>query len=51
MMYFMVCFCEDGDLLSQWRGYAQNGVSIGMDFTGGICKKKDWHSMWKSFVY
>lgn len=40
MMYFMVCFCEDGDLLSQWRGYAQNGVSIGMDFTGGICKKK-----------
>lgn len=38
MMYFMVCFCEDGDLLSQWRGYAQNGVSIGMDFTGGICE-------------
>lgn len=41
MMYFMVCFCEDGDLLSQWRGYAQNGVSIGMDFTGGICRKRD----------
>lgn len=41
MMYFMVCFCEDGDLLSQWRGYAQNGVSIGMDFTGGICRKKN----------
>lgn len=41
MMYFMVCFCEEGDLLSQWRGYAQNGVSIGMDFTGGICGAKD----------
>lgn len=40
MMYFMVCFCEEGDLLSQWRGYAQNGVSIGMDFTGGICREK-----------
>lgn len=40
MMYFMVCFCEDGNLLSQWRGYAQNGVSLGMDFTGGICRKK-----------
>ncbi|MCI8373111.1 MAG: DUF2971 domain-containing protein [Lachnospiraceae bacterium] len=36
MMYFMVCFCKDGDLLSQWRGYAQNGVSIGLDFTDGI---------------
>ncbi len=41
MMYFMVCFCEDGDLLSQWRGYAQNGVSIGMDFTGGICGEEN----------
>lgn len=41
MMYFMVCFCENGDLLSQWRGYAQNGVSIGMDFTGGICEERD----------
>lgn len=40
MMYFMVCFCEEGDLLSQWRGYAQNGVSIGMDFTGGMCRTK-----------
>lgn len=41
MMYFMVCFCEEGDLLSQWRGYAQNGVSIGMDFTGGICEERN----------
>lgn len=41
MMHFMVCFCDDGDLLSQWRGYAQNGVSIGMDFTGGFCRGKE----------
>ena len=27
---FLISFCEDGDLLSQWRGYSQNndGVSI-----------------------
>ncbi len=35
IMHFMVCFCKNGDLLSQWRGYAQNGVSLGFDFTGG----------------
>ena len=35
MMYYMVCFCKERDLLSQWRGYAKNGVSIGMDFTDG----------------
>jgi Protein of unknown function (DUF2971) len=30
-MLFIVCFTEDGDLLSQWRGYAPHakGVSIG----------------------
>lgn len=31
-MFYMICFCEEGDLLSQWRGYARNGVSLGMDF-------------------
>ncbi len=29
-MFYMICFCEEGDLLSQWRGYARNGVSLGM---------------------
>lgn len=30
--FFLVSFCEDGDLLSQWRGYAKGtaGVSLGM---------------------
>lgn len=41
MLYFMVCFCENGDLLSQWRGYAKNGVSIGLDFTGGYTEQQD----------
>jgi hypothetical protein len=33
---FVTCFCSDGDLLSQWRGYAVNGagVSIGFRKTG-----------------
>ena len=32
MDVFVSCFCEDGDLLSQWRGYAQTGegYSIGV---------------------
>jgi len=29
---YVACFCEDGDLLSQWRGYASGeGVAIGFD--------------------
>lgn len=30
--YYIVCFCEEDDKLSQWRGYAPEGVSIGFDF-------------------
>ena len=30
---FVTCFCEDGDLLSQWRGYGlEQGYSLGFDF-------------------
>lgn len=30
---YVVCFCEDDDLLSQWRGYGNNGAgyAIGID--------------------
>ncbi|HEV2189089.1 MAG TPA: DUF2971 domain-containing protein [Stellaceae bacterium] len=33
---FATCFCEDGDLLSQWRGYTAEGggVAIGFDSRG-----------------
>lgn len=31
-MFYMICFCGKGDLLSQWRGYARDGASLGMDF-------------------
>ncbi len=32
---FLTCFCEDGNLLSQWRGYAEQGLgySLGFDFS------------------
>ena len=32
---YAMCFCEEGDLLSQWRGYGDNaeGLSIGFDFS------------------
>lgn len=33
---FMVCFCENGDLLSQWRGYAKEGIALEFDFTKGL---------------
>jgi hypothetical protein len=31
--HFIACFCEEGDLLSQWRGYTPGlaGVSLGLD--------------------
>jgi hypothetical protein len=28
---FVTSFCEDDDLLSQWRGYAMEGFAIGLD--------------------
>jgi hypothetical protein len=28
---FVSCFCDDGNLLSQWRGYARQGCALGFD--------------------
>jgi Protein of unknown function (DUF2971) len=30
---FVVCFCEDGDLLSQWRGYGSDGEGFALGFS------------------
>lgn len=30
--YFAVCFCEDGDLLSQWRAYGTRGTGYSVGF-------------------
>lgn len=29
---YICCFCEKDNLLSQWRGYAENGGGIGIEF-------------------
>lgn len=29
---YAVCFCEDGDLLTQWRGYSQSGSGFSIGF-------------------
>ncbi len=36
MRPFIACFCEEGDLLSQWRGYgaSESAYSLGVDLTG-----------------
>lgn len=31
---YMICFCEKGNILSQWREYARGGVSIMMELRG-----------------
>lgn len=33
---FMICFCENEDLLSQWRGYAKEGIALEFDFAKGL---------------
>lgn len=30
--YYITCFCENGDLLSQWRAYANSGVGYSIGF-------------------
>ncbi|MDR1188081.1 MAG: hypothetical protein LBK95_11610 [Bifidobacteriaceae bacterium] len=32
--HYIVCFCDDPDLLGQWREYAVDGVAIEFDFSG-----------------
>jgi hypothetical protein len=32
---YVTCFCEKGDLLSQWRGYAERGSGYSIGFDGG----------------
>lgn len=35
--YFMVCFCEQDDVLSQWRGYApEGGVSMSFEINSQL---------------
>lgn len=33
---YMICFCKENDILSQWREYARGGVSLELYFTEDI---------------
>ncbi len=33
---FMICFSAEEDLLSQWRGYAKEGIAMEFDFSKGL---------------
>ncbi len=39
MTNFVVCFCEEGDVLSQWRGYADAGKGGAIGFSVDELKK------------
>jgi hypothetical protein len=39
---FMACFCENGDLLSQWRGYGSLGGGFSLGFKAKQLKNRLW---------
>lgn len=47
---FMICFCEEGDLLSQWRGYAKEGVALEFDFSKGLYGMKEGYSSYYCYT-
>lgn len=46
---FMICFCKKKDLLSQWRGYAKEGIAFEFDFSKGLYGSKEGFS--SSYCY
>ena len=34
--YYIVCFCETPDLLSQWRGYGGRGVAYSLNLSPSL---------------
>ncbi len=47
---FMICFCKKEDLLSQWRGYANEGVTIEFDFSKGLYGRKEGFSSYHCYT-
>lgn len=47
---FMICFCEKKDLLSQWRGYANEGVALEFDFSQGLYGAQDGFSSYYCYT-
>jgi hypothetical protein len=53
---YICCFCENGNLLSQWRGYADNGGGVSIEFDSAgfeqLCGSGNQHGLmrlWKVF--
>ena len=55
MMYtFIACFSENGDLLSQWRGYANDGKGVAIGFDKKILQSFDtggYNYAFKKVIY
>lgn len=47
---FMICFCEKDDLLSQWRGYAKEGIALEFDFSKGLYGLNDGFSTYSCYT-
>lgn len=47
---FMVCFCKRKDLLSQWRGYANEGIAFEFDFSKGLYGAQDGFSSYYCYT-
>jgi hypothetical protein len=47
------CFCEDGDLLSQWRGYGlgEGGIAIGFDAKKVLATLTNWDGYLAPVIY
>jgi hypothetical protein len=44
---FVVSFCEDGDLLSQWRGYTKDYDGISIGFNHNLLRKHTYKNIFK----
>lgn len=47
---FMICFCAKDDLLSQWRGYAKEGVAMEFDFSKGLYGLQEGFSTYNCYT-
>ncbi len=47
---FMICFCAEDDLLSQWRGYAKEGVAMEFDFSKGLYGLEEGFSTYNCYT-
>ena len=47
---FMICFCKKRDLLSPWRGYANEGVAFEFDFSKGLYGAREGFSSYYCYT-